>query len=351
MELYADWLTQACATEFDTRLYKPKPIFFNRFTKRLKVAKLLKYLDIYVLAPLYLWGVQGRYDFIVAADHGNAPALSLVSRARAVSMMHDVIAIHAAFFPEANIYNTGASGRALQKWIVRSLNRCRLLFANPGPLTGQLRALGVTPPVVVIGCPFEPRRMAVAADGQAAALPARFYLNVGSDDLRKRKKDLLRLWQAFEALDSDTWLVLAGKTRDDTRQLIADLGLKRVKVLDFVSDDLLAELYRRSAGLTVASSLEGFCIPVLEALAADKPVFTPADTPFFTEVFGAAVQPCLTFDPGGANALAEAGGAVPGAAYEAARSQVLETYGWTHFCHLVTTSLKSAKAGAAANAE
>jgi glycosyltransferase involved in cell wall biosynthesis len=341
MELYADWLAGACATEFETQLYKPAPIFFNRVTRRWKIGKWLKYLDIYVIAPLWLAVVQGRYDFIIAADHGNAPALSLVRHEKAVSMMHDAIAIHAAFYPDANIYGTGSSGRALQKWIVHALKRCRLLFANPGPLTQQLRDLGITSPIVVLGNPFEPKRM--AAEVGDTDLPAEFYLNVGSDDLRKRKKDLLRLWQAFEAVDSETWLILAGKTKDDTRRLIEELGLKRVKVLNFVSDAILAELYRRCSGLVVASSLEGFCIPVLEALAANKPVFTPKDTPFFTEVFGDAVQPCLTFDAAGAQSLFEAGHASPSAAFEMARAQLLETYGWPNFCRLVTTSLRSLK--------
>ena len=346
MELYAAWLKQACETEFETHLYKPAPIFFNRFTKSHKIGKWLKYIDIYIIAPVWLWLVQGRYDFVVAADHGNAPALGLVSRTRAVSMMHDVIAIHAALYPQANIYNTGSTGRALQNWIIRSLKRCRLLFANPGPLTKNLRDLGIEAPIVVLGNPFEPKRLAAVADAEAASLPARFYLNVGSDDRRNRKKELLRLWQAFEALDDNTWLILAGKTDDSTRRLIETLGLKRVKVLSFVSDALLAELYRRCAGLTVASSLEGFCIPVVEALAVGKPVFTPADTPFFTEVFGDAVEPCLTFDEAGARVLAEAGRAGPGPGYEAARTQVLETYGWPNFCRLVTTSLKGLKRGA-----
>ncbi len=339
MELYAEWLKQACDTEFETRLYKPAPVFFNRFTKSTKVGKWLKYIDIYVIAPVWLALIQGKYDFIIAADHGNAPALGLVRRDRAVSMMHDAIAIHAALYPEANIYGTGSSGRALQKWIIRSLDRCRMLFANPGPLTQQLRDLGITPPIVVIGCPFEPRRMSGAGSAEAEPLPARFFLNVGSDDRRKRKKDLLRLWQAYERLNPDAWLVLAGKTNDDTRRLITELGLQRGKVLSFVSDALLAELYWRCEGLLVASSLEGFCIPVLEALAATKPVFTPADTPFFDEVFGAAVQPVLTFDAAGAQALADA--PAPDAAYEAARQQLLTTYGMAHFSQVVTSSLKA----------
>lgn len=342
MELYAGWLKQACETEFDTHLYKPAPIFLNRFTKALKISKWLKYIDIYVIATLRLWLVQGRYDFIISADHGNAPTLSLVRPDRTVAMVHDVIAIHASLFPEKDIYSIGGTGRALQKWIVRSLKRCRLLFANPGPLSQDLRALGVSAPIVVLGCPFEPRRMSAVASPEAlSGLPSHFYLNVGSDDRRKRKKDLLRMWQAFEREDSQTWLVLAGKTNPDTSRLVGELGLKRVKILSFVSDSLLAELYRRCKGLLVASLFEGFCIPVLEALAAEKPVFTPADRSFFKDVFGDAVQPLISFDQAGADALRSAGGSPPDAAYEAARKRLLEVYGMPNFCQLVVRSLKS----------
>ena len=342
MELYAEWLKQACEVEFDTHLYKPAPIFFNRFTKSLKIGKWLKYTDIYIIATVWLWLVQGRYDLIVSADHGNAPTLSLVRPDRTVAMVHDVIAIQASLFPEKDIYNTGGTGRALQKWIVWSLKRCRLLFANPGPLSQDLRALGISTPIVVLGCPFEPRRMSAVASPEALSeLPSHFYLNVGSDDRRKRKKDLLRLWQAFEKGDSKTWLVLAGKTNPDTCRQIEELGLKRVKILSFVSNSLLAELYRLCKGLLVASLFEGFCIPVLEALAFEKPVFTPADRTFFQDIFGDAVQPLISFDQAGADALQSAGGWRPDANYEAARRQLLEIYGMPNFCHLVVRSLKS----------
>ncbi len=113
-----------------------------------------------------------------------------------------------------------------------------------------------------------------------------------------------------------------------------------------MSDALLGELYRRCSGLLVASSLERFCIPVLEALAARKPVFTSADTAFFSEVFGDAVQPILTFDGAGAKALAMAGREKLAAAYDAVRERLLVTYGMANFSRLVTVSLKEMKAGA-----
>ena len=45
----------------------------------------------------------------------------------------------------------------------------------------------------------------------------------------------------------------------------------------FVSDGQLKTLYERSSAFVTMSEHEGFCVPVVEAMAFDKPVFAYAD--------------------------------------------------------------------------
>ena len=65
------------------------------------------------------------------------------------------------------------------------------------------------------------------------------------------------------------------------------LSIEGVRILHRVSDQVLAELYRHSAGLLFPSLYEGFGIPILEAHSLDCPVVT-SDHSSMPEVAGDA---------------------------------------------------------------
>ncbi len=89
----------------------------------------------------------------------------------------------------------------------------------------------------------------------------------------QKRKNTRRLIEAFEVLGPDWQLWIAGSAGFEAEAMLADLP-PNVKVLGYVSDEQLAELYQRAAVLAFPSLDEGFGIPVLEAMAHGVAVLT-----------------------------------------------------------------------------
>jgi len=145
-----------------------------------------------------------------------------------------------------------------------------------------------------------PLGVAPCLNGQAPALdpqeaarlpPPGFVLAVGTLEPRK---NLPRLVEAYTSLDDDLQaahpLVVVGALGWDTSgtlQALRSLG-ERCTMLGYVSDEALAELYRRCAVFCYPSLGEGFGLPVLEAMAAGATVLT-SNVSSLPEVGGEAV--------------------------------------------------------------
>ena len=143
-----------------------------------------------------------------------------------------------------------------------------------------------------------------------------FYLWTGSLNPRK---NLGRVLDAFEkvALEVPHHLVLVGGLGWDTEPFMERLRASpvadRVHRPGYVTDAQLRTLYRRAAAFVYVSLLEGFGLPILEAMACGCPVIT-SNTSSMPEVAGDAA---LLVDPLSADAIA-------GALLEVAQSSALE---------------------------
>jgi glycosyltransferase involved in cell wall biosynthesis len=131
---------------------------------------------------------------------------------------------------------------------------------------------------VVVHLGAAPAQVGALAEQQAAELPAPgFVLAVGTLEPRK---NLPRLVQAFGSLPSELQdahpLVVVGALGWETGETLAALRSlgRRARMLGFVSDAALAELYRRCAAFCYPSLGEGFGLPVLEAMSAGAPTIT-----------------------------------------------------------------------------
>ena len=154
----------------------------------------------------------------------------------------------------------------------------------------------------------EPRKVHVVHHGiRALALqPAareKVILHVGA--IQKRK-NITRLVEAFETVDSGWKLVLAGSQGYGAAEILARIAASpardRIVVAGYVSPQALAGWYSRAAIFAFPSLDEGFGMPVLEAMAAGIPVVT-ANRSALPEVTGDAA---LLIDPERTEALAEA---------------------------------------------
>jgi len=155
----------------------------------------------------------------------------------------------------------------------------------------------------------EPSRIRVihhgtrAASSPKSAIPKEpLILNVGAI---QRRKNVIRLVEAFEQLGAEWKLTLAGSFGFDSeaaRERIERSPRREdIQVLGYVTDSQLEELYQRASILAFPSLDEGFGMPVLDAMARGVPVLT-SNVSAMPEVAGDAA---LLVDPSDVESIAD----------------------------------------------
>src|SRR5207237_9394445 len=123
-------------------------------------------------------------------------------------------------------------------------------------------------------------------------LPNRYVLHVGVRRPHKNHATLVRAFGAVAAAQPDLQLVLVGRSDprflDSIPGLVQELDLEgRVRFLSSVGEDLLPAVYQGATVFAFPSAVEGFGLPVLEAMAAGVPVVA-SDAPAVQEAGGGA---------------------------------------------------------------
>ncbi len=114
----------------------------------------------------------------------------------------------------------------------------------------------------------DPGPIKVLLDGYGIKTP--YLLAVGTLEPRKNS---LRVAQAFKKISAktDVQLVYAGKDAgmgSALKRFVDESGLRsRVRILGYVPDDALVQLYNGALGYVMISLYEGFGLPVLEAMS------------------------------------------------------------------------------------
>ncbi len=122
-------------------------------------------------------------------------------------------------------------------------------------------------------------------------------LTVGAIQKRKNTSGLI---QAFRAMPSPWELWIAGAQGFAADEMLTTLP-SNVRLLGYVPDDELEQLYRQASIFAFPSLDEGFGMPVLEAMAHGLPVLT-STTSALPEVAGDAA---LLIDPTDTDAIAD----------------------------------------------
>jgi glycosyltransferase involved in cell wall biosynthesis len=281
-------------------LIYPRP-FLGRFRSAGGfIAKWLAYLDKFIFFRRTLARkLRERPAIIHICDHSNAMYAKAVSAVPVVVTCHDLLAVRGAL-GEPTDCPASATGKLLQRWIVRGLENAtvvacdsaatladarRLVRQNDGTPALEMITLGLSYPYRKL--PAEEVRSRLAKF-EALKLGAEFALHVGSNLRRKNREGVLRIFARCRELWNGS-LVLAGDPLTASlRSLGRELGVSdRIVEVPNPDNESLEALYNGATALLFPSTFEGFGWPIAEAHACGCPVLC-ADREPMTEVAGAA---------------------------------------------------------------
>lgn len=292
--LMQDGLTQA---GHEARVVRP-PVAVGRLRRGAHGAgKWLGYVDKFVLFPGMLRSAVRWADVVHICDHSNAMYSSWVGSTPCVVTCHDMLAVRGALGEDTDC-PASLTGRYLQRWIVRGLQRADLV-ASVSTATGSdvEKIVGGSAgkrKVILNALNYPYRRISrEAAWGrlrQAGQLEeARpFVLHVGQNHMRKNRAGVIRAF-AKASREADLQLVFAGQPLSaELEGLMRAEGVAdRVSVLVKPCNEVLEALYNLALALLFPSRFEGFGWPLIEAQACGCPVICSRCTPF-TEVVGSS---------------------------------------------------------------
>jgi glycosyltransferase involved in cell wall biosynthesis len=288
------------AAGIQAEVIRPQPFFGHFRLAGRFVAKWLAYLDKFVFFRRALARkLRERPALVHICDHSNAMYSKAVRELPVVVTCHDLLAVRGAL-GEATDCPASATGRILQRWIVRGLESAaavacvsrstlrdaeRLVRRTNGRPAFELITLGLSYPYRVLSLAEARERLAKIS---ALKPDTSFVLHVGSNLRRKNREGVLRIF----ARCKDNWngsLVFAGDPLSDSlRSLGRELRVAdRIVEVPNANSEILEALYNRAVALLFPSTFEGFGWPIAEAHACGCPALCVDREPM-VEVAGEA---------------------------------------------------------------
>ncbi len=218
----------------------------------------------------------GTFDIFHSAE----PLLPPVGSKKAVAGFND-----SAYYKFPHFYNTVTA----KKWDYlyrRALRRAdAITVLSENTRSDLIEMMSIPPEIIhVVRPPTDP----VFSTGFPAgtfesvrskfSLPEQFVLFVGTLEPRKNIPGLVRAYEHFNAEHPDTGLVIVGRKGWLFEEIISTIehstARNSIMLLDYVSDNELAVLYRLASMLVFPSMYEGHGYPVVEAMVSGTPVVT-----------------------------------------------------------------------------
>ncbi len=177
--------------------------------------------------------------------------------------------------------------RLLERSWRRVLGRADAVLSPSLATSADLRAAGLDADrLFLVPLGHTPRAVAKAQRAEVLRrhrIEGPFVLSVGTVEPRKNLPALLAAFAELAPERRDLLLVLAGpagwgRSVVKMRQSLSPAIGERVVTTGFVSDDELAALYGEASAFCYPSLLEGFGLPVLEAMSYGAPVVTSSGT-------------------------------------------------------------------------
>ncbi|MEP6821116.1 MAG: glycosyltransferase family 1 protein [Chthoniobacterales bacterium] len=294
MQRFSSMMLQGLtASGVPAELIRPEPWLGNfRFAGGF-AAKWLGYLDKFVLFPRRLRArIRARRPSVIhICDHSNAMYVQQAGATPVVVTCHDLLAVRGGLGEETDT-PASATGRILQSWILRSLQKAdsiacvseatrrdldRLIPSSKARGRVEVIPLGLSYPFRPLPSGETAARLKVVAELE---LDPPYVLHVGSNLRRKNREGVLRIFARAQR-DWPGQLVFAGEPLSSAlREQAEGLGISgRIIEVHAPSGELLEALYNAAGAFLFPSRFEGFGWPIIEAQACGCPVLSSAREP------------------------------------------------------------------------
>ena len=231
---------------------------------------------------------------------------SLAQRPPAFRFRREVVTVFDVFPLTGRDYSTPEFQRKFSALLLAAVGRAQRVIASSRATADQLVSLAGVPPeklrVIPLGVelpagllsPEERARERAKLVGEGNEL----VLGVGVLQTRKNTLNAMRALASLPARYRLVWAGGDGHGSDAIHAFVRQERLgERVKLLGYVPEDQLPQLYPAASVLLFPSLEEGFGLPILEAMACGVPVVT-SNVSSMPEVGGDAALYADPLDPG-----------------------------------------------------
>jgi glycosyltransferase involved in cell wall biosynthesis len=246
-----------------------------------------RFLNRLVDYPRAVRRLRADFDLFHLCDHSYSQLVHELPADRTGVFCHDLNTFRCLLDPAAEPRPRWF--RAMAGRILRGFRRAAVVFYGTRALRAEIEHYKLVDPARLVPAPYGVAEEFTEAGDGPAGVPDPYLLHVGSTVPRKRIDVLLDVFAAARRRRPDLRLVKAGGAwtpaqRDQIGRL--NLGSAIVHRPDLTRAELAA-LYRQAALVLVPSEMEGFGLPVIEALACGAAVLA-SDLPALREAGGPA---------------------------------------------------------------
>ncbi len=231
--------------------------------------------------------IVGKVDWVITSDWSEPP-----TKSKKATIVHDLVYLK---YPETVDESILKTQERRLRWVQKEST---IIFADSDTTKIDLESLlNINRNRIAVNYPGITMNNELRIKDYREKAERPFILTVGKLEPRKNLEKLVKAFNSLNQTKVDLYIVGM-----DGWGNVAVEQSPQIKLLGFVSDEKLAELYQTCLFSVAPSIYEGFGYPVVEAMSYGTPVAT-SNSSSLREVAGSAA---LLFDPHDEDSIAKA---------------------------------------------